>query len=90
MSNGEIHHSSWVGFILFLRGFLNLHEMHFLNSLTNQGKENWNIIEPTLAACADTPPVREELSFRQRVERYVVDGGEFPLPWPIESKDESH
>ena len=92
MSNGKLHHSSWVGFFCSFgsQESLNLHEVHFLNSLTDQGNENWNIVERTLTACADTPPVREDLSFKQRVERYVVDGGEFPLPWPIESKDESH
>lgn len=90
VSNGKIHDSFWVGFILFLRESLNLHEMYFLNSLTNEGNENWNIVEPTLAAWADTPQVREDLSFKQRVERYVMNGGEFLLPLPIETNDKSH
>ena len=63
--------------------------MHFLNSPTNEGNENWNIVEPTLAAWADTPQVREYLSFKQRVERYVIDGGEFLLPLPVETNDKN-
>lgn len=67
VSNGKIHDSFWVGFILFLRESLNLHEMHLLNSLTNERNEDWYIVEPTLAAWADTPQVIEDLSFKQRV-----------------------
>lgn len=67
MSNGKIRDSLRVGLIRFLRESLNLHKMHFLNSLTNEGNENRNIVEPTLAAWADTPQVREDVSFKQRI-----------------------
>ena len=90
VSNGKVQHSSWVGFVRFLRESISLREMRFLHFLTNEGIENWMIIEPTVTVGADAPPVMEDLSLKQRVERYVVDGGEFPLPWPIETKDESH
>ncbi|CAF9914048.1 MAG: hypothetical protein ALECFALPRED_009218 [Alectoria fallacina] len=86
-SKGKVHHSSWVKIILFLRESLNLHKMRFLDSLTNEGNENWRVREPVIAYDSGTPPVREDLTFKSRVERYVVEGGEFPLPWPTEIED---
>lgn len=29
------------------------------------------------------------MTIKERVERYVVEGGEFPLPWPTETESES-
>ena len=78
-SKGKVHHGSWVRIILFLRESLNL---HFHDSLTNEGNENWRVREAVVAYDSCTPPVREDLTFKNRVERYIVEGGEFPLPRP--------
>lgn len=81
-SKGKLHYSSWADVILFLRESLNLHDMRFKDYLVTEGCENWRIQEPVMAYVQGTPPVRESLKFRNRVENYVLEGGEFPLPWP--------
>ena len=84
--NGKLCHSSWVGMILFLHESLKLQEMEFRNYLTNEGNENWSIDE---YPPEDTHllPARKFLTFKERVERFVVDGGEFPLPRPTAIQD---
>ena len=86
---GKPHHSSWIRFIIFLRESLNLRRMYFLYNLVSEGVENWFV--------ADADPIHTivvkidegYLTVKERVERYVVEGGEFPLPWPSEAEDES-
>lgn len=85
-SKGKLHHSSWVGLILFLQESLNLHKMRFRDSLTNEGSENWRVRDCAISYSPGTSPMGENLTFKSRVERYVVDGGEFPLPWPAETE----
>ena len=89
LSKGRFLYGSWVGVILFLRESLNLHRMHFRGYFTNQGYENWLVRDPWEPPYQDTPRVGGALTFQERVERYVVEGGEFPLPWPTEAEDQT-
>ena len=84
---GKPHHSSWIRFIIFLRESLNLRKMRFRYNLMSEGVENWFVAD---ANPLYTIVVKGHLTVKERVERYVVEGGEFPLPWPSEAEDESH
>ena len=91
---GKRHHSSWIEFIIFLQESLNLHNIRFCNSLCTDGHENWSVgvTDPDKSPVVPvyrivTKPSESELTVKERVERYVVEGGEFPLPWPSEVED---
>lgn len=83
---GKVHHGSWVVFFLFLHDALNLQEMRFQGLLSNQWNETWNILEPEIAFSFRPPPPEHYITFKQRMERFVVEGGDFPLPWPTETE----
>ena len=85
-SKGRLHHGSWVATILFLHDALKLSEVSFSGFFTNSGNENWRVRGSTAAVGQDPLPTTE--TFKERVQRYVVDGGDFPLPRPIETEDE--
>ena len=87
---GKPHHSSWIRFIIFLRESLNLRKMYFRHNLVSEGVENWFLPDPNPVPTIVVKINKGELTVKERVERYVVEGGEFPLPWPSEAEDESH
>ena len=89
LPKGRLLYGSWVRVILFLRETLDLHRMHFRGYFTNQGYENWQVRDPWEPHHRDTPRVGGALTFQERVERYVVEGGEFPLPQPTETEDQA-
>lgn len=85
----KLHRGSWVKMIQFFRQSLKLREMRFLRILSNEGNENWSIKTPTEAYWLSESSDRDKVTIKERVERYVVEGGEFPLPWPTETESES-
>ena len=86
---GKPHHSSWINFIIFLQESLNLRKMYFCHSLVSEGDENWSVADGDEARRIAQKWYGGGLTVKERVERYVVKGGEFPLPWPSEAEDES-
>lgn len=86
---GMLHHGSWIRMIRFFGESLNLHNIRFNRLLTNDGNEIWGIKDPMEAYGLSKPFGRENATIKQRVETYVVDGGDFPLPWPTETEDDS-
>ena len=90
LSKGKIHDSSWIGMIMFLRETLNLRDVHFHSLLCNGGNETWRIEKSTVEYGRSETPMEKSLTVKNRVEKYVVEGGEFPLPWPSQTEDQSH
>ena len=86
---GKLHYSSWIRIIIFLQESLNLRKMCFRNILANERNENWSAGDSTAKLRRGEGPSQDNLTIKDRVERYVVEGGEFPLPWPTEAEDES-
>ena len=87
---GKPQHSSWVRLIIFLQESLNLRKMLFYHTLLTEGNENWSVGDsPGVVHRIVTKQNESDLTVKERVERYVVEGGEFPLPWPSEAEDES-
>ena len=86
---GELHYSSWIRFIIFLQESLNLRKMRFRDVLANERKENWSVGDRMAELRRGKRPGQDQLTVKDRVERYVVEGGDFPLPWPTEAEDES-
>ena len=79
---GKLFHSSCVRIIRFLHKVLKLHELHFLRFLATIGCVIWDVGD-CLSGGPDSLPGSIALTFKERVERYVVEGGEFPLPRPL-------
>ena len=86
---GKPHHSSWIRFIIFLQESLNLRKMKFYNTLVGEGNENWSVGDADKKRRIVIKQNESDLTVKERVERYVVEGGEFPLPWPSQAEDES-
>ena len=86
---GKPHYSSWIRLIIFLQESLNLRKMHFCYALASEGIENWFAGDEDPVHTIVIKQNESDLTFKERVERYVVEGGEFPLPSPSEAEDES-
>ena len=86
---GKPRHSSWIRFIIFLRESLNLRNMCFRHFLISEGDENFFVGDADDTHRIVIKRNEGDLTIKERVERYVVEGGEFPLPWPSEAEDES-
>ena len=85
---GKPHYSSWIRLIIFLQESLNLRKMCFRYTLASGGVENWSADADAVHRIV-TKQNEGDLTVKERVERYVVEGGDFPLPWPSEDEDES-
>lgn len=83
---GKLHHGSWFRMIRFFGESLNLHKMRLHRLLT---EEIWVFKDSIVAYGLSNLFGRDDTVFKQRVERYVVDGGDFPLPWPTGTEDDS-
>ena len=86
--NGKPHHSSWIRLIIFLQQSLNLRKMYFRDCIGSEGTENWIVGDPDSWQRIVIKENESDLTVKERVERYVVEGGEFPLPRPPEAEDE--
>ena len=86
---GKPRSGSWIRLIIFLQESLNLRKMCFHSTLASGGVENWLATDADMIRRIGTKQNASDLTVKERVERYVVEGGEFPLPWPSETEDES-
>ena len=72
--------SSWVLITLFLRNSLNLDFFRFGGFLSNDSKnEVWSVTEPDGSDYWLANPPANGSWLKHRIERFVVDGGSFPL-----------
>lgn len=86
LENTNGHRDSWVGMILFLEKALSLEKVRFAGILATPWDEAWYIHDPSHSTYwykigKEPPPVGSCL--KHRLERFVVEGGQFPFPMPI-------
>ena len=87
-SKEGLYRNFWIEFIHFLRQSLQLEAMEFHKSLMNGGHEAWFVPEPKTRT--NPAPGKEGLTFKDRVEKYVVGEGESPFVlWPKGTADRS-
>ena len=86
---GIVRHGSWVRLILFLHDSLDLENICFQGRFTNQWNETWLAGDATTTCAPSTLSLQHCDTFMYRIERYVVEGGDFPLPWPTETEGSS-
>ena len=76
------HRGAWVSMILFLRQTLSLQKVRLDGYLQASSSEAWCIHDPDLDGywTDGRPPPPVGSCVKHRVERFVIEGGELPLP----------
>lgn len=75
------NYGSWVSIIQFLQSSMGLQHMSFEGTLSNGWDEAWCIRDPDQGKVWNTSMQESAvgLCLKHRVERFVVEGGDFPL-----------
>lgn len=88
-AEGKLHQGSWIRMIRFFGESLNLNEIRFQRLLTNEDSSAWKLKDAWEAYGLCESFGSDRATIRQRLLRYVVSGGDFPLPLPTETEDDS-
>ena len=82
-SDGKEYYGSWIEITVFLESSLSLESVRLDGFLSNESGEMWSVRHPRDCCFAQTrPDLIQGPCLKDRIERFIVDGGTCPLPMP--------